>query len=406
MISWLIEQSLICSSLIVLMLTARRLLNKHIGAINTYKLWLIIPIALMLPWLANYLPQNTSLTVFSYGSSSELQQLHAIGKSDTGTTLFIIWLVGMLAMGLYNIYQHNFALTRLQLEPIKPNRQQTELDHLNFYQSEHLAAPVITGLLKPIVILPRRFSQVYSPNQQQLILAHELNHLNSKDLHWNMVALFTLSLFWFNPIFWFAYRVFRQQQELACDQQVLASKSIEQKQDYARAMLIAATAPTQRVLTHLNYNEDIYMKERITQVNSHKTIASYKLLPSLVLLLTAATFGHSALAQNSKVSPEPSYRIAPKYPVSAARDGIEGYVVINFNVTADGSVVKPKVTKSVPTGLFDEAALNAIKHWRYKTNQRSYNNVDVQLNFVLSEGEKSAVQAKYKGTEIIAVEAK
>jgi len=61
----------------------------------------------------------------------------------------------------------------------------------------------------------------------------------------------------------------------------------------------------------------------------------------------------------------PVVRVPPDYPVREQTRGIEGWVQIQFSVTATGMVRDPVVVAAEPRGVFDEAALKAIARWRY-----------------------------------------
>jgi protein TonB len=61
----------------------------------------------------------------------------------------------------------------------------------------------------------------------------------------------------------------------------------------------------------------------------------------------------------------PLVRINPDYPPRAQTRGIEGYVIVQFTITATGTVKDPIVVEAQPKGMFDDAALKAIARWRY-----------------------------------------
>ncbi|ABA57129.1 energy transducer TonB [Nitrosococcus oceani] len=65
----------------------------------------------------------------------------------------------------------------------------------------------------------------------------------------------------------------------------------------------------------------------------------------------------------------PLVRISPQYPRRAARRGLEGSVTVAFIITKEGSVRDPKVIESHPSGIFEQAALQAIKRWKFKPKQ-------------------------------------
>ena len=62
----------------------------------------------------------------------------------------------------------------------------------------------------------------------------------------------------------------------------------------------------------------------------------------------------------------PIVKVAPQYPRRALKKGIEGYVVLEFTVTTLGTVTDPVVIESKPKNIFDRAAINAAKKFKYK----------------------------------------
>ncbi|CAG1007368.1 Protein TonB [Myxococcaceae bacterium] len=61
----------------------------------------------------------------------------------------------------------------------------------------------------------------------------------------------------------------------------------------------------------------------------------------------------------------PQVRIQPDYPISARQKGIEGWVDVQFSVSPNGSVRNPVVVASEPKSIFDSAALQAVRGWKY-----------------------------------------
>lgn len=56
----------------------------------------------------------------------------------------------------------------------------------------------------------------------------------------------------------------------------------------------------------------------------------------------------------------------PQYPPSARDRGIEGWVDVQFMVRADGTVGEASVVGAQPTGVFEQSALDAVRHWLYQ----------------------------------------
>lgn len=57
--------------------------------------------------------------------------------------------------------------------------------------------------------------------------------------------------------------------------------------------------------------------------------------------------------------------IAPEYPPKALEKGIAGVVTVDFTVDAKGETTNLQISRSEPEGVFDKAAMNAVRRWRY-----------------------------------------
>ncbi|MCV6607546.1 MAG: energy transducer TonB [Campylobacterales bacterium] len=62
----------------------------------------------------------------------------------------------------------------------------------------------------------------------------------------------------------------------------------------------------------------------------------------------------------------PLVRIEPRYPRRAKMLKKQGQVTVEFTITERGFVEDPKVVKATPPKIFNQAALSAIKRWKFK----------------------------------------
>jgi protein TonB len=61
----------------------------------------------------------------------------------------------------------------------------------------------------------------------------------------------------------------------------------------------------------------------------------------------------------------PIVRVPPEYPARERAKGVEGWVKVQFSITAIGTVRDAIVVDAEPKGSFEDAALKAISRWRY-----------------------------------------
>lgn len=68
-------------------------------------------------------------------------------------------------------------------------------------------------------------------------------------------------------------------------------------------------------------------------------------------------------------------KVAPKYPPLAQRRGIEGSVTVRMRIDARGRVADAVVVRAEPKGVFDRAALRAVRSYRFSPARQGQNPV-------------------------------
>jgi TonB family protein len=61
----------------------------------------------------------------------------------------------------------------------------------------------------------------------------------------------------------------------------------------------------------------------------------------------------------------PVKSVPPEYPQSALAKGVSGSVLLSFTVDAKGNTNDVQVLQSTPAGVFDRAAVSAVRRWKY-----------------------------------------
>ena len=86
----------------------------------------------------------------------------------------------------------------------------------------------------------------------------------------------------------------------------------------------------------------------------------------------------------------PIVKVAPQYPRRALSRGIEGYVILEYTVTRQGTVKDPVVIEAKPQGTFDRAAIKSALRYKYKPRVVDGEPIEVagvrtRITFQLSE---------------------
>ncbi len=109
-----------------------------------------------------------------------------------------------------------------------------------------------------------------------------------------------------------------------------------------------------------------------------------------VLTIPSARADLSGMGGSPDREASPIVQVTPKYPMDAARNGTEGWVVLRFDINEIGEVINVKVLDSLPRRVFDSAAKKALKRWKYRPKsidgkQVQQHNFTVQLDFKMDQ---------------------
>ena len=153
-------------------------------------------------------------------------------------------------------------------------------------------SPLVTGLKRPVVLLPAWFESDYSPREQRDALTHELMHVKRGDLFALQLAQLVLALQWFNPLAHLALRAFRIDQEAACDADVLragTSSAFAYGQTLVKAARLAG--PADGAFRGANLTLTHPIKERLILMQNTAPTLRKRLLGTTL----AVTLGSAAL---------------------------------------------------------------------------------------------------------------
>jgi hypothetical protein len=83
------------------------------------------------------------------------------------------------------------------------------------------SGPAVVGFLRPHIVVPRWLTKL-SPDEQELVIAHERSHLGAYDTQLLTIAVCLLACMPWNPMLWWQLRRLRLAIEIDCDARVLS----------------------------------------------------------------------------------------------------------------------------------------------------------------------------------------
>ncbi len=102
--------------------------------------------------------------------------------------------------------------------------------------SSEVGSPLLTGIVRPAILLPADFENTASAQ----VFAHELAHLRRRDCFWNALCSLATALCFFQPLIWKLAACMAQTSEEACDDIVLSYTG--RRRTYARRLVEMAEA--------------------------------------------------------------------------------------------------------------------------------------------------------------------
>jgi len=166
--------------------------------------------------------------------------------SDLMSYLDFFWLVGVACLSIKTIGGW-WLIRRLRHSALQkaPHTLRIGLDRIRLQMgiprfvdlrlSSRIAGPLTVGVIRPLILLPITALTSLSPEQLEVVLAHELAHIRRADYFWNILQTMIETLFFFHPAVWWISHRLREQREHCCDD--IAVATCHDPAVYASALL-------------------------------------------------------------------------------------------------------------------------------------------------------------------------
>lgn len=300
-ISTILNMSL-TGSIVILVVLAARLMMRKLPKKYLYLLWAVVGFRLLCP-----VTLESSLSIFNIkplkDSMDTVKDLPVVNLADRDLSagriisspvktaeasafsvdpahiVLLLWAAVAITIVIYIIRQ--YFLLRKDLKDV------TELAP-GLCVGKQIDSPFVMGLLKPVIYMPDGLAD----DEMKYLLLHEKTHIRRRDTIFKAIGLFTVALHWFNPLVWIAYKLFVQDMEMSCDEEVISELGANVKADYSMSLVSFASRNHQPkyIVVPVTFSKNVFGRKEVKM--RIKNILSYngtsKLIATLSLVLVAA----------------------------------------------------------------------------------------------------------------------
>ncbi|MDR0916945.1 MAG: M56 family metallopeptidase [Oscillospiraceae bacterium] len=364
----------------------RRLLSKRMPRLMIYALWAFVLIRLIVPFSlpsrvsvfnAPIIPETVQTGGDWYTPTDTVREPQVIPPAMESVTpplvaapvtpvaatpapkptdiAAIVWVCGVGVMLLYIAV--SYTIVARKLRTAAKTRE-------NIYVSDNIESPIVFGLLRPRIYLPRGIESVCTAAEIAHIVAHERVHIRRLDHVVKLLSMLVLAVYWFNPVIWAAFIVSNRDRELACDERVMKLADGDIRAEYARSLVnIGLSIGKSRAFGALAFGES-GIKQRIKSVVGFK---KRKMWISVAAVVVLVAVGVACLTR--AVPPKTSLGITDETEIRVL---LVKFYLYPPQYDLDEEAMLEQERQSDVTALFDEEtmreALSLIKLNRFVGN--------------------------------------
>jgi TonB family protein len=261
-------------------------------------------------------------------------------------------------------------------------------------ESHEITGPVTMGIRHDLLVLPRGFLSRVAEDDLEAVMAHECAHMRRRDFAKNLLYRVLSLPVMYHPMLWLTLSRITESREIVCD--AMAAEMVEGEGQYARSLLrlasmVATTTPARTLHAIGIFDANTFERRVMRLAMKREEIGRVmRAMTALTCVAVGAVTCASALAlrmeitapatsanQNEKqtalkvapgvIAGNVIYQKHPVYPAEAKtnKDTLNGPVVLYAIISKEGLVKELSVKQSLRAD-YDQAALDAVKEWRYK----------------------------------------
>ena len=287
----------------IVVLVLRKIFDQKISPKWKLTMWILLLISLILPFRFTLYSNNHNFYTVSTMIDKIDDVKNALATSSLGRILTILWLSGILVLGIFYFISSWRMKIKIGKEEIKEEiilkiweQAKEEIGvkkKIKLIKQNTKITPCIYGILHPKILLTE---EILEKPEEVLkhVLMHELSHEKRKDVFVNKILLLITIAYWFNPFFWFCFQKIRQDMELKADELVLSKLPKQQEKEYAKSLVsILPISQEEKMTSRLLYVTDgkKNMERRIKMIKLSKQFKEYKTLIGVTTLVLTLCIG-------------------------------------------------------------------------------------------------------------------
>lgn len=257
---------------------------------------------------------DTWLSVVEHltGRQTPAAERSAAKGEATAVLIFGVWAAGAAGVLVWHAAAYAAFSRKIRKSLGEPPPEYLEVlkglepkKNLRLACSSYAEAPVLVGLFRPVIVLPRKTDAVWkTEGALAAVLQHELTHARRLDIACKWLFLLAAALHWFNPLAHLARRRADRACELSCDEAVIQRMDGAGRKNYGNLLLQLAAAPAGRAagmamaLSESRSKKEL--KERLGGIMTYKktTRAAKVLMLLLAVALACCACAVADLGEN------------------------------------------------------------------------------------------------------------
>ncbi len=256
----LINNSMIMSLAIVILLCLSKIFHKRYSAKWRYYVWIIVIMGLLIPFRPqlDYAPMQVDEPISIIVSVTQSQsktlpiekgEFTPSEKNQTTVPWYsivsVIWVMGVISRVVYYLWKHRKfkkmvnrwgeRASETTIALIEKSKKELHIkDEIMVKSCKFVSTPMLFGFVSPTILLP---ADHFENEQLELITRHELIHYKRRDLWYKGLALLTITIHWFNPFVYLMAREISKECEISCDEAVLKNSNFDRRIQYGETMI-------------------------------------------------------------------------------------------------------------------------------------------------------------------------